>query len=523
MKKSSDIFINHVTGCPEPPMRFSKQYQQSFSALEDKMFNYNHFPQISNLSDTSNMSNSFTQSSASVKKKPSPSNKIHISGGEKKIGVKTLLNTKSRMNYPFQDLASEPHQTSKNINNNQCYPSLAENSGRISDNCWTSNLETDPVNKYWINPVSDNAWTDSETRIDVDEITLSNAEQSAIHDTIRDTPDVISHNDTSNSTSNDAPNITSDIIPQDTPDVIPNITSDIIPNITPDVIPNIASDIIPNITSDIIPNITSDAIPNITPDIIPQDTPDVIPNITPDAIPNITSDDTLSDVNYCIPTPISKDASASYTEPNHPPAIEEKSLDIKNQTLNIVNMNIKPVNTNLPFKALNIVEPIVAIPDNNSLITDSVVKDKEFVWPALSIDMIMATLKVIGDLSVGAKLKVVNNTHLAEDNSYMRSLYVKDQGRDKIVSFLNHLYHETDRSLKEIVADIRAGRDTDTKLSVLESLVGKLFIFLHRFENMRDVYRKDSSIFAILAIIRDKFYTMRSTFFREALIPRVKN
>jgi hypothetical protein len=144
-------------------------------------------------------------------------------------------------------------------------------------------------------------------------------------------------------------------------------------------------------------------------------------------------------------------------------------------------------------------------------------------WPKLSIDMIATSFKVVTDLPDGAKLKIVDDTHLAEDNSYVKSLsrYTTGQNRNKVISFLDHLFHETDRNIAIILGEIRSGVNVDTNISVLYKTIGKIYTFLHRYENMRNVYKKDSSAFARLGNIRDKFYTYLDTFFRNVLV--VKN
>jgi len=141
-------------------------------------------------------------------------------------------------------------------------------------------------------------------------------------------------------------------------------------------------------------------------------------------------------------------------------------------------------------------------------------------WESLTIDMIGTSFKVIADLPIGAKLKIVDKTHLAEDTSYLTSLarYSAGQGRNKIISFLDHLYYETERNIEIIINNIRVGNNIDTNISNLRGIIGKVYIFLHRYEIMRNVYKNDSSAFARLGIIRDKFYTFMDTFFRNMVI-----
>jgi hypothetical protein len=222
-----------------------------------------------------------------------------------------------------------------------------------------------------------------------------------------------------------------------------------------------------------------------------------------------------------------------------------KKIDIKNHDNTIVNMNIKQeLTSNMSDNNKALLTSVdtnkqVNIPVTNDIketvetnqvdtksgenkITEPKVEHKDD-WIELTVDMIGTSFKVVGDLPNGAKLKVVNNTHLAEDNSYITSLsrYSGGQGRDKIISFLDHLFHETERNIWEILQNIRDENNVDTNVSVLQGIIGKTYVFLHRYENMRNVYRTDSSAFARLGIIRDKFFTFLNTLFRDLAIPKV--
>ena len=59
-------------------------------------------------------------------------------------------------------------------------------------------------------------------------------------------------------------------------------------------------------------------------------------------------------------------------------------------------------------------------------------------WPALTQRDITATFKVIGDLSEGTKVKIVDDRCLAVDDSYMPSFYrsYHGQNRERMKSFL---------------------------------------------------------------------------------------
>ena len=224
-----------------------------------------------------------------------------------------------------------------------------------------------------------------------------------------------------------------------------------------------------------------------------------------------------------------------------------KKIDNKNHDNSIVveMNNNKDQSTNMSDKRQPLAQPVMensgsgtieipsSEPDNETSSTLSMTPEakqsvpelkpvNDYKWPELSIDLIGTSFKVIGDLPVGAKLKIVNDTHLAEDNGYMPSFtrYSAGQGRDKIISFLDHLFTETENHIRFVLESIRTGKNVDTNISVLRGLISKINIFLHRYENMRGVYKSDSSAFARLGIIRDKFFTFLDTFFRDMAIPK---
>lgn len=153
----------------------------------------------------------------------------------------------------------------------------------------------------------------------------------------------------------------------------------------------------------------------------------------------------------------------------------------------------------------------------NNIVKNSDEQDK---WPDLNIDMISSSLKVIADLRVGYKLKIVESNRLAEDNCSMYSIfrYGEDKKRENIISFLDHLFSETERNIWNILADIRQNVNVDTNVCILQGLIYKIHIFLHRYENMRMTYKEDSDTFTRLGLIRDKFFTFLNALFRDIVV-----
>ncbi|XWV24764.1 hypothetical protein QJ856_gp1019 [Tupanvirus deep ocean] len=225
-----------------------------------------------------------------------------------------------------------------------------------------------------------------------------------------------------------------------------------------------------------------------------------------------------------------------------------KKIDIKSDDNTIVNINNKQVmnnnmedNTKVTLTDANVVTanssvtPVVNEPvDTKTTVTQTTsdgktTKDNEngeaYKWPELTIENVNTTFKVVGDLKEGVKVKIVGDRYLAEDNSYVVSFSrsMSGQGRDKIMSFLNHLFDETKRNILMLLADIRNGNDVDNKVSELENMVGNMVIFLHKFDTMRNVYKGDTGTHAKLGVIRNKFFTFRHSLFRDLAIPKEKH
>jgi hypothetical protein len=141
----------------------------------------------------------------------------------------------------------------------------------------------------------------------------------------------------------------------------------------------------------------------------------------------------------------------------------------------------------------------------------------DFTTTKLSIDDINISLKVVGDMKSGCKLRIVGDKHLAEENSYLPSItrYRAEQGRDKIINFLQHFLDEINRNVSEILGDIRNGKNVDTNVSILDNLIRNISIFVHNYEKMRSAYQSDSIAFSKLGNIKTKFYTFSATFFRD--------
>lgn len=152
--------------------------------------------------------------------------------------------------------------------------------------------------------------------------------------------------------------------------------------------------------------------------------------------------------------------------------------------------------------------------------TDDLPKDS-IVWPKLSIENINTTFKVIGDIKEGIKLKIVEDKYLTEDNSYFPSLTREVSYRSRIISFLRHLFEETERHTGILLSDIKQGKDVDENISELENMISNMMVFLHKYDTMRNVYKSDAGSFATLGVIRNRFFTFRNSLFRKLALKSV--
>jgi len=223
-----------------------------------------------------------------------------------------------------------------------------------------------------------------------------------------------------------------------------------------------------------------------------------------------------------------------------------KKIDIKNDD-NIIKLskehpkmnteNIKPtesISCQVVPLTENVIEtepdapPVSVVNETTEVLKSPQLTEKnsenknKYQWPKLTIDNINTSFRVVANLKEGTKIIVVDDRYLAEDNSYMTfiSRSISGQGREKIMSFLEHLLEESKQTAYSLLHDIRAEINMDNNVSELDNLHKNLCNFLHRFNVMRDVYKKYSDVFSKFGVIRDKFFTFESTFFREMVVPR---
>lgn len=134
----------------------------------------------------------------------------------------------------------------------------------------------------------------------------------------------------------------------------------------------------------------------------------------------------------------------------------------------------------------------------------------------LSLDDINTSLKVFGDLKNGYKLRV-ENKHLAEDNSYISSLsrYAYGHNRDQLIIYLENLLVEIELNVDIILAEIRNKVNVEKNVCKLDNLIRNLSVFLHNYENMRELYKSDSVAYSKFGNNKYNFDTFLHSFFKN--------
>ena len=183
----------------------------------------------------------------------------------------------------------------------------------------------------------------------------------------------------------------------------------------------------------------------------------------------------------------------------------------------------KPIHSEIkPFATVTQpknVEPVIEAEMEQSQPKESIEADST-AWPSLSIENINTTFKVVGDIKEGAKMRIVDDRYMTEDSSYFPSLTRDSSYRTRIISFLRHLFEETESHTQVLLDDIRKGIDVDNKTSELEGMISNMMVFLHRYDTMRNVYKSDPGTYATLGVIRNRFFTFRTSLFRKMALEK---
>lgn len=158
---------------------------------------------------------------------------------------------------------------------------------------------------------------------------------------------------------------------------------------------------------------------------------------------------------------------------------------------------------------------------------------EEPLWPSLTAEDICSAFKVVGDLTEGTKLNVIDRRSLAVDDSYLSSWsrHSNGQGRELLKGYLMHLLEETKRVFRSILNESRRiytrvrcnNTAVNDNVSQLRNLHRSLTIFLHRFDTMKRVYQADTKTYAEMGVIRNNFYAFEDSFYRELVLYQSEN
>lgn len=216
------------------------------------------------------------------------------------------------------------------------------------------------------------------------------------------------------------------------------------------------------------------------------------------------------------------------TKPGNTKKIDNKNdenIIVNTETKEEVVKNMETENVDVPQLDAKPIDSKQTVPVVEKKQNEEVTKHpekEEPKWPELTIENIITTFKVVGDLREVSKLKIENDRYLTIDSSYIQSIsrWRNDQGREKIISFLGHLLKETKRTINKVIEDIRNDIDVDANISIVEKLISRMSIFLHTYDLMKLAYKGDAGAYARLGAIRDEFYYFRGNLFRDILVPR---
>jgi len=208
------------------------------------------------------------------------------------------------------------------------------------------------------------------------------------------------------------------------------------------------------------------------------------------------------------------------------PEISEYSIPERSENVNIAKGEDIPVDKQNILKKRTTesdVDPQAQLLISRRNVESMCIKNVAEEFPSLTLDDISISLKVVGDLpttDTNTKLIVVNLTHLAIDTSLFQSIsrYGAGQGRELIFNFLEHMYSELENNINILLADIDAEIKINENILIIRGIICKLAVFLHKYENMRSVYKTDSSMFAKLGNNRDKFHSLMTNFFRKVIL-----
>ena len=497
----------------------------NFTNHRDTQYKIKQLPNRIGSFENNQYKNNYT---SDIKQTDQQNNNLKTS--DKKYGIKTLLSSKCKIIYPFDQMPANLNDSENKLIINEI-----KTDGDIKSTTNEIKVNETKTNYNTVNIVDESKTLASKNKLIINEI-KTDGDIKSITKTNHDTVNIVDESKTLASenklivneikTDGDIKSTTNVIKSNyDTVNIVGEIkTNDSTVNIVNEIKPGRVDEKIINIIDDnkSIVNEISDNIINIIDEI------DLIDCETKNCDDNTISISQID--NYLDFLEKKSDIEDRMTEKTN-----IKKIDIKNSSSDITNMsdkqefidsnkdeNIKEITSVLTNNSS--VKSIENETENNSSenkISDPKTQFDKEEWPELTVDMIGTSLKVVGDLQNGIKLKIVNNTHLAEDNSYLSSIsrYSTGQGRDKVISFLDHLLNETERNIWEILENIRQNNNVDTNVSILQGIISKTYIFLHRFENIKNVYKSDSSAFARLGIIRDKYYTFLNTLFRDLTVP----
>lgn len=140
-------------------------------------------------------------------------------------------------------------------------------------------------------------------------------------------------------------------------------------------------------------------------------------------------------------------------------------------------------------------------------------KTKEKEWNELTIDDINTSLKVITELQPGYKLKIINKSYLAPDNSYtyLCRSYWNGADRNTIINFLEYLFDQISLQINKLITNIKTdSKNNYKKIGTLNDMIHNLSTFIHNYNKIKYVYKSDTSCCSRLDNIYKKYINLHT-------------
>ena len=150
-------------------------------------------------------------------------------------------------------------------------------------------------------------------------------------------------------------------------------------------------------------------------------------------------------------------------------------------------------------------------PIQSSSPSDTGEQISSYDWADLNLENIATNLDVAGKVKSGTKLDVVHKKFLVENNKILSGLTRRGQGRDVLISFLDHMFHQIVNNVEIIIKNIKMGINVTSNRNDLGNIIFKIVVYINNFENIACIYKEDTHSYSRLINNKAKY----EAFYRE--------